>query len=69
MKVTLGLPNHVLAAQFGWSGSTVEKMVATYSHAGVGALEAIDAVYANNVVPLRPKTDAQTDAVAADPAS
>ncbi len=45
MKVTLGLPNHVLAAQFGWSESAVEKMVATYTHAGVGALEAIDAAF------------------------
>jgi hypothetical protein len=45
MKVKLGLPNHVIAAQFGWSERSVEKMVATYAHAEVGALEAIDAAF------------------------
>ena len=31
MKVKLNLPNHVIAAQMGWSESAVEKMVATYA--------------------------------------
>jgi len=35
MKVKLNLPNHVIAAQMGWSESTVEKMVATYAHAEI----------------------------------
>jgi integrase len=46
MKVKLGLPNHVIAAQAGWSESAVEKMVATYGHTEIGALEAIDAAFA-----------------------
>jgi hypothetical protein len=41
MKVKLNLPNHVIAAQMGWSKSAVEKMVATYAHAEIGALDAI----------------------------
>ena len=45
-KVTLGLPNHVIAAQMGWSESAVEKMVATYAHTEIGALDAIDAAFA-----------------------
>jgi hypothetical protein len=46
MKVTLNLPNHVIAAQMGWSESAVEKMVAVYAHAEIGALDAIDAAFA-----------------------
>ena len=45
MKVKLGLPNHVIAAQAGWSEKSVEKMVETYAHSKVGALEAIDAAW------------------------
>lgn len=45
MKVKLGLPNHVIAAQAGWSEKSVEKMVATYAHSEVGALDAIDAAW------------------------
>src|SRR5918994_335893 len=45
-KVTLNLPNHVIAAQMGWSEAAVEKMVATYAHTEIGALEAIDAAFA-----------------------
>ena len=45
MKVKLGLPNHVIAAQAGWSESQVDKMVATYAHSEVGALDAIDAAW------------------------
>jgi integrase len=45
-KVVLGLPNHVIAAQMGWSESAVESMIATYAHAEIGALDAIDAAFA-----------------------
>jgi integrase len=45
-KVKLNLPNHVIAAQMGWSEGAVEKMVATYAHTEIGALEAIDAAFA-----------------------
>ena len=46
MKVKLNLPNHVIAAQMGWSEAAVEKMVATYAHTEIGALDAIDAAFA-----------------------
>jgi hypothetical protein len=46
MKVKLNLPNHVIAAQMGWSESAIEQMVATYAHAEIGALDAIDAAFA-----------------------
>jgi hypothetical protein len=55
MKVKLNLPNHVIAAQMGWSESAVAKMVATYAHAEIGALDAIDVACAT-------VTDAPTDA-------
>ena len=42
----LALPNHVIAAQMGWSESAVEKMVAVYAHTEIGALDAIDAAFA-----------------------
>jgi hypothetical protein len=45
-KTKLNLANHVIAAQMGWSEGAVEKMVATYAHAEIGALEAIDAAFA-----------------------
>ena len=31
----------------GWSERSVEKMIATYGHTSVGALEAIDAAFAS----------------------
>ena len=46
LKTKLNLPNHVIAAQMGWSESAVEKMIATYGHTEIGALEAIDAAFA-----------------------
>jgi hypothetical protein len=61
MKVKLNLPNHVIAAQMGWSEGAVEKMVATYAHAEIGALDAIDAAFAT----VNIETDARTDAPAA----
>jgi hypothetical protein len=51
LKVTLGLSNADVAAQAGWSESSVEKMVATYAHTNVGALDRIRAGF-GNVVPL-----------------
>jgi hypothetical protein len=50
MKVKLGLSNADIAAQAGWSESSVERMVATYAHTNVGALDRIKAAYAENVV-------------------
>jgi hypothetical protein len=47
MKVKLNLPNHVIAAQMGWSEAAVERMVATYAHAEIGAPDAIDAAFAS----------------------
>jgi hypothetical protein len=47
MNVKLNLPNHVIAAQMGWSESAVESMITTYAHAEIGALEAIDAAFAS----------------------
>jgi hypothetical protein len=57
MKVKLGLPNHVIAAQAGWSEASVDAMVETYAHSDVGALEAIDAAFAR--VPDANPTHAQ----------
>ena len=45
MKVQLGLPNHDIAEQAGWSESSVEKMVTTYAHTNVGALDRIKAAW------------------------
>lgn len=39
MKVKLGLPNHDIAEQAGWSEAAVEKMVANYAHTAMGALD------------------------------
>jgi hypothetical protein len=49
----LGLPDRGIGAQMGWSDKAVEKLLRVYGHKDVAALEAIDALYANNVVPLR----------------
>lgn len=46
MKVKLNLPNHVIAAQMGWSESAVEKMISVYAHTEIGALDSIDAAFA-----------------------
>ena len=54
MKVKLGLPNHVIAEQMGWSERSVEKMIATYGHTSVGALEAIDAAFASVATESQP---------------
>ncbi len=57
----LGLPNHVIAAQMGWSESAVESMIATYAHAEIGALDAIDAAFAT--LPDANPTQAASEAV------
>jgi hypothetical protein len=58
MKVKLGLPNHDIAEQAGWSEAAVEEMVTTYAHTSMGALDRIKAAAAA-------KRDADRDA---DPA-
>ena len=58
MKVKLGLPNHDIAEQAGWSEAAVEQMVRTYAHTSMGALDRIKAAAAD-------KRDADRDA---DPA-
>jgi integrase len=51
MKTQLGLSNADIAAQAGWSESSVERMVATYAHANVGALDRIKAAWSEERVP------------------
>jgi hypothetical protein len=41
MKVRLGLANHDIAEQAGWSEAAVENMVKTYAHTSMGALDRI----------------------------
>jgi integrase len=41
----LHLPRRAIAAQAGWSLSTVDKMLAIYGHGEVGALEEVDAAF------------------------
>ena len=50
----------------GWSESAVEKMVATYAHTEIGALDAIDAAFAT--VSVGAITDARTDSATSEPA-
>ena len=52
MWTKLGLSNRAIAAQAGWSLKTVDKMLAVYGHGDVGALEEVDAAFANNVTPI-----------------
>jgi hypothetical protein len=47
MKTQLELTNADIAAQAGWSESSVEKMVATYAHTNVGALDRIKAAWSD----------------------
>lgn len=54
MWTVLGMSRRAIAAQAGWSLGTVDKMLAIYGHADVGALEEVDDAFrASNVVPLR----------------
>ena len=43
----LNLSRRAIAAQAGWSIGTVDKMLAIYGHGEVGALEEVDAAFAN----------------------
>jgi integrase len=60
MKVKLGLPNHDIAEQAGWSEAAVEEMVKTYAHTSVGALDRIKAAAEIDALPVI--RDAQRDA-------
>ncbi len=51
----LGLSPRAIAAQAGWSLKTVEQMLAVYGHGEVGALDEVDRVFAENVVPFKPR--------------
>lgn len=51
----LGLSRRAIAAQAGWSVTTVDKMLAIYGHAEVGALEEVDRAFERNVIEFRPK--------------
>jgi integrase len=42
----LGVPEHVIAVQMGWSSRDVSRLLDVYAHRDVAALEAIDALYA-----------------------
>ena len=53
LYATLGLPPRVIAEQMGWQASSVLKLLATYGHGDVGALEEIDKAFAKPVTPLR----------------
>lgn len=54
MWTVLGMSERAIAAQAGWALSTVNKMLAIYGHAEVGALDEVDKAF-DNVVPLRPR--------------
>jgi integrase len=47
----LGLSDRAIAAQAGWSLKTVDKMLETYGHGVVGALEEVDAAFEGRDVP------------------
>ncbi len=47
----LNLPRRAIAAQAGWSIGTIDKMLAIYGHGEVGALEEVDAAFAETKAP------------------
>lgn len=55
MWTRLGMSRRAIAAQAGWTVSAVDRMLAIYGHADVGALEEVDAAFrgGENVVRLR----------------
>ncbi|HET7588565.1 MAG TPA: hypothetical protein VFK14_00045 [Solirubrobacterales bacterium] len=56
MWVELGMSDRAIAAQAGWKLKTVTEMLETYGHGDVGALEEVDAAFAQGgkrPVPLR----------------
>ena len=56
---TLGLSTRAIAAQMGWSEKAVEKLLTIYGHIDVIALEEVDRLYEDKVVPLRAISDAE----------
>ena len=63
MKVKLGLPNHDIAEQAGWTEAAVEQMVKTYAHTSMGALDRIKAAAEIDALPVI--RDAERDAESA----
>ncbi len=53
MWTQLGMSDRAIAAQAGWSLRTVTKMLATYGHGDVGALDEVDAAFADHRPKLR----------------
>ena len=53
MHAELGLPPRVIAEQMGWRLAGVLKLLETYGHGDVGALEEIDRAFESTVSPLR----------------
>ena len=53
----LGLSSRAIGAQMGWSEKAVESLLQVYGHVDLIALSEVDALYANNVVPLRAAAD------------
>jgi hypothetical protein len=53
LYATLGLPPRVIAEQMGWQASSVLKLLETYGHGDVGALEEVDKAFKATVTPLR----------------
>lgn len=60
MWTRLGMSERAIAAQAGWKVSTVQRMLAIYGHADVGALDEVDRAFAadRNVTQLRKVQDA-----------
>jgi hypothetical protein len=65
----LGLSNRAIGVQMGWSERAVEGLLQVYGHIDLIALEEVDALYAGNVLSLRPVPHAGTDAPAQASAS
>jgi integrase len=53
MWTQLEMSKRAIAAQAGWSLRTVDKMLATYGHGEVGALDEVDAAFASHKPNLR----------------
>lgn len=51
MWTKLGMSGRAIAAQAGWSLRTVDKMLSIYGHGDVGALEEVDAAFAEAKAP------------------
>ena len=53
MYADLALAPRVIGAQMGWQLAGVLKLLETYGHGDVGALEEIDKAFQSTVTPLR----------------